>query len=161
MRPFFFSWFCHSVIESWTHINHSLLEIDHLWSCNKLNKSYFKLKPWMSHLKGASRQRNNSESQWGIEPQAFGFWTPMLISDPSRMQDVCHMNFVIDLIHHRVSVAQWQSIRARNPKVWGAIPHGDSEFFLCPTLITRQKPSFSISLQSISLILFTNMMLYT
>ena len=102
--PFFFSWFCHSVIESWTHINHSLLEIGHLWSCNKLNKSYFKIKPWMSHLKGASRQRNNSESLWGIKPQAFGFWTPMLIADPSHMQDVCHMNFVIDLIHHRSEV---------------------------------------------------------
>ena len=24
---------------------------------------------------------------------------------------------------------QWLSIRARNPKVWGLIPHGDSEFF--------------------------------
>ena len=92
------------MIESWTHINHSLLEIGHLWSCNKLNKSYFKLKPWMSHLKGASRQRNNSESLWGIKPQAFGFWTPMLIADPSCMQDVCHMNFVIDLIHHRSEV---------------------------------------------------------
>ena len=23
----------------------------------------------------------------------------------------------------------WQNIRARNAKVWGSIPHGDSEFF--------------------------------
>ena len=23
------------------------------------------------------------------------------------MQDACHMNFVIDVAHHRVSVAQW------------------------------------------------------
>ena len=29
------------------------------------------------------------------------------IADPSSMQDVCHMNFIIDLTHHRVSVAQW------------------------------------------------------
>ena len=29
------------------------------------------------------------------------------IPDPSSMQDVCHMNFVIDFAHHRVSVAQW------------------------------------------------------
>ena len=29
------------------------------------------------------------------------------IPDPSSMQDACHMNFVIDLPHHRVSVAQW------------------------------------------------------
>ena len=29
------------------------------------------------------------------------------IADPSSMQDACHMNFVIDLVHHRVSVAHW------------------------------------------------------
>ena len=29
------------------------------------------------------------------------------IADPRSMQDVCHMNFVIDLAHSRVSVAQW------------------------------------------------------
>ena len=28
------------------------------------------------------------------------------IADPSSMQDPCHMNFVIDLTHRRVSVAQ-------------------------------------------------------
>ena len=59
------------------------------------------------------------------------------IPDPSSMQDVCHMNFVIDL----------------------AIPYRDSEFFLYPMLVTRKKTSFSIFLQSskltISPILFT------
>ena len=55
------------------------------------------------------------------------------------MQDACHMNFVTDLAHRGVSVAQWLSIGARNPKVWGSIPHGNSEFFLCPTLETRRK----------------------
>ena len=39
------------------------------------------------------------------------------IADPSSMQDACHMNFVINLTHCRVSVAQWKSNRARNPKV--------------------------------------------
>ena len=29
------------------------------------------------------------------------------IVDPSSMQDACHMNFVIDLAHRGVSVAQW------------------------------------------------------
>ena len=29
------------------------------------------------------------------------------IADPNSMQDMCHMNFVIDLTHNRVSVAQW------------------------------------------------------
>ena len=28
------------------------------------------------------------------------------IADPSSKQDACRMNFVIDLAHHRVSVAQ-------------------------------------------------------
>ena len=31
----------------------------------------------------------------------------MDIDDPSNRQDACHMNFVIDLAHRRVSVAQW------------------------------------------------------
>ena len=34
------------------------------------------------------------------------------IADPSSMQDACYMNFVIDLIHCGVSVAQWKSIGA-------------------------------------------------
>ena len=29
------------------------------------------------------------------------------IANPSSMQDACHMNFVIDLAHRGVSVAQW------------------------------------------------------
>ena len=29
--------------------------------------------------------------------------------------------------------------RSANPKVWGSIPQGDSELFLCLTLVTRQK----------------------
>ena len=29
------------------------------------------------------------------------------MADLSSMQDTCQMNFVIDLAHHRVSVAQW------------------------------------------------------
>ena len=32
----------------------------------------------------------------------------------------------------------------QNLKVRGSIPHGDSEFFLCPVLVTRQKTSFLI-----------------
>lgn len=31
------------------------------------------------------------------------------------------------------SVAQWQGIGARNPKVWGSIPQGDLKIFLRPT----------------------------
>ena len=40
------------------------------------------------------------------------------------------MNFVIDLAHRGVSVAQWQSIKARNPEVWSSIPHWDSQLFV-------------------------------
>ena len=29
------------------------------------------------------------------------------ITDPGCMQDACHMKFLIDLAHRRVSVAQW------------------------------------------------------
>ena len=35
---------------------------------------------------------------------------------PSSMQDTCHMNLVIDLAHHGVSVAQWWGIGAQNLK---------------------------------------------
>ena len=38
------------------------------------------------------------------------------IADPSSRQDVCHLKFVIDLAHRGVSLAQWESIGARNPK---------------------------------------------
>ena len=54
------------------------------------------------------------------------------------------MNFVIDLAHRGVSVAQWLSISAWNPKIQGLIPHGDSEFFsLSHARDKRKKPSFS------------------
>ena len=29
------------------------------------------------------------------------------IANPSHMQDMCYMNFTIDHVHLRVSVAQW------------------------------------------------------
>ena len=53
-------------------------------------------------------------------------WATIDIADPSSMQDACHMDSIIDLAHHRVSVAQCDGI-----------------FFLCPTLVTRRKTSFS------------------
>ena len=50
------------------------------------------------------------------------------------MKDAFDMNFVKDLAHRGVSVAQWLE----------PIPHGDSEFFLYSTLVTRRKTSFSM-----------------
>ena len=35
-------------------------------------------------------------------------------------------------------------MQSAEAKVCGSIPQGDSEFFLCPTLVTRRKTSFSI-----------------
>ena len=29
------------------------------------------------------------------------------IADPSNIREACHMNYVIDFAHRRVSVAQW------------------------------------------------------
>ena len=41
------------------------------------------------------------------------------MADPSSMQEcVSYMNLVMSLAHHRVSVAQWWSVGAQNPKVW-------------------------------------------
>ena len=54
------------------------------------------------------------------------------------------VNFMMSLSHHWVSLAQRESIRAWNLNVWGLIPRGDSDFLLCPTLVTRWKTYFSI-----------------
>ena len=48
------------------------------------------------------------------------------------MQDTCHVNFIVDLARHGVSVAQ--CIGAQNLKVWGSIPRGDWEIFFVPRL---------------------------
>ena len=56
--------------------------------------------------------------------------TETLEKDVSRLvTSVLYFHFAISFAHGRVSVAQWKSIRARNPKVWGSIPYGKSEFF--------------------------------
>ena len=39
-----------------------------------------------------------------------------------------------------------ENIRVWNPKVWCSIPHGDSEFFLCPMLVARWKNIFLLYL---------------
>ena len=47
------------------------------------------------HLVTSMGQGKNSESPRGNT------------ADPSSLLDVCHTNFIIDLAHCRVSVAQW------------------------------------------------------
>ena len=41
-------------------------------------------------------------------------------------------------------VSEHQSIAARDPKIWGSIPHGDSEFFLCPRSWQDEKKHLSL-----------------
>ena len=45
-----------------------------------------------------------------------------------------------------------------SPYDMGSIPHGDSECFLCSTLVTRRKPSLSIFLPSSKLSIFLIML---
>ena len=83
-------------------------------------------------------KRKNSESPWGIEPQTFELRASMrfmTLSTPLIL--ALYRTCVIYELCYRVSVAQWWNIGARNPKVWGWIAHGDSEFFVCPTLLRR------------------------
>ena len=114
-------------------------------------------------------QRKNSESPWGIEPQTCGFRkkTSLSISlpsskltfsrssiyklnafdtaDPSSMQDACHMNFVKDLAHRRVSVAQWLEHRSAESE---GLSEGTQNFFFVPRSWQDENTSFSISLLS-------------
>ena len=58
------------------------------------------------------------------------------IADPSNTQDAYHINFVINLAHCRAygSVLGHRSAES-DCEGRGSIPHGDPEFFLCPTLV--------------------------
>ena len=47
-------------------------------------------------------------------------------------------------------------IGARNPKVWGSIPHGDSEFFLCSTFVTRREKNFPMPLELYNYVFYLN-----
>ena len=99
-------------------------------------------------------QRKNSEFPWGIEPLTFGFCTVMLyhwarirvnqtlrLSESESLRfDCCDITMVVwwlsDLCSDALPLSWNWSVAL---EVWGSIPHGDSEFFLCPTLMTRQK----------------------
>ena len=113
----------------------------------------------LSSCQECGTKKKNSESPWGVNLQTFRFHAPMLNSLPSLLfynykmtlltlliQAVwrTRVNFMMSLSHHWVSLAQRESIRAWNLNVWGLTPHGDSDFLLCPTLVTRWKTYFSI-----------------
>ena len=110
-------------------------------------------------------QRKNSESPWGIELQTCGFRkkTSLSISlpsskltfsrsyiynlyafdiaDPSSIQDACHMNFIIDLAHRRVSVAQWLEHRSTESE---GFSKGTQNFFFVPRSWQDEKTSISL-----------------
>ena len=72
----------------------------------------------------------------------------------SRVRDAFSTRISIELL---TLESLWFSGRASehgSPKVWGSIPHGDSEVFRCPTLVKRQKTYLSISLPSLKLTIF-------
>ena len=46
------------------------------------------------------QRKKNSESPWGDKHYAID------VADPSSMQDAHHMNFIIDLAHRGISMAQ-------------------------------------------------------
>ena len=60
------------------------------------------------------------------------------------MQNACDMNFVKDIAHRGVFVAQWLDHRSvesegfRFDSLWGL------KIFLCPTLVTRRKKHLSL-----------------
>ena len=87
-------------------------------------------------------QRKKSESPWVIEPQTFGFRARMLYHWATE------------------TTVSAESEGLRFNSSWGI-----KNVFLFPTLVTRRKTSFYISLRSskntISLVLFTNMTLST
>ena len=74
--------------------------------------------------------------------------------DAKDVAEACHMTFIMGLTHHRVSAAQWKSIRARNPKVWGTIPHRESEFFLVPRSWQDEKNIFLYFFTELKFIIF-------
>ena len=48
-----------------------------------------------------------------------------------------NMNFVMHFAHHKVS--EHRSVESES---LGSVPHGNSEFFLCPTFVTRRRKIF-------------------
>ena len=115
-------------------------------------------------------QRKNCEFPWGIEPQTFGFCTAMLYHRVT--ETLWWVRPITKFIHdtRHAHCRQWISGSAMSI-VWAlltleslwlsgralecAIQRSEVQLiFLCPTLMTRQKTSFSISLSSLKLIIF-------
>ena len=70
------------------------------------------------------------------------------IADPSSMQDTCHMNFVIDLTHHGVSVAQW--LEYQSAEIWRSEVRflmGNQNFSLSHTHDKEKKTHLSLMLK--------------
>ena len=98
-------------------------------------------------------QRKNSESPQRIEPQ---LWIP----GPDALP-LSHRDSTVSEVFYEVHMTRF----LHTARISSLIPHEGSEFFLCSTLVTGRKTSFSISLQgsklTISVILYTNITLST
>ena len=128
--------------------------------------------------------KKDTDSSWGIEPQTFGIALRCSTTEPqdSSVSEV-YYEVLITRVLHTARISNVDSVmfltgrvslelrngprspkslcgsvvehRSANPKVWGSIPHGDSEFFLCPTLVTRRKNIFLNSSSSSKLTIST------
>ena len=93
--------------------------------------------------------RFDRNAKWHLRHNCYSKLTVSLISiykhyafdiaDPSSIQDACHMNFVIDLAHRGVSVAQWLEHQSAESEGLRFDSSWVLRVFLCPTLVTRRK----------------------
>ena len=95
------------------------------------------------------------------------FWVPTknrtsdLRIPGSDALPLSHRDSTVSEVYYEVHMTRF----LHTARISSSIPHEGSEFFLCSTLVTGRKTSFSISLQgsklTISLILYTNITLST
>ena len=94
-------------------------------------------------------------------------WTPgMCRTKGGPSGPVSPKNVLSHLVHKSWDMrkkTEPQRLYSERDPIWssydmGSIPHGDSECFLCSTLVTRRKPSLSIFLPSSKLSIFLIML---
>ena len=115
--------------------------------------------PYQSHMDSkayfsSKDLRFDRNAKWHLRHNCYSKLTVSLISiykhyafdiaDPSSLQDACHMNFVINLAHRGVSVAQWLEHRSAESEGLRFDTSWVLRIFLCPTLVTRQKKHLSL-----------------
>ena len=93
------------------------------------------------HLMIQSTNTTTIAPTWQIQELSYIPFSPKL----NLNRPLSHRDSMVSDVYYEVHMTR---VGARNLKVWGSVPHGESEFFLCPTLVTRRKTSFFISLTS-------------